>query len=111
MSSYTATAPDRSEVDAFPGATVIEFGTNWCGYCQAAQPLICEAFDSNPRVRHLKIEDGKGRPLGRSYGVKLWPTLIFLRDGVEVARVVRPADTGVIRDAFAQLDRGSDSPG
>ena len=41
-------------------------------------------------VTHLKIEDGRGRPLGRSFGVKLWPTLVLLRDGQERARVVRP---------------------
>jgi thioredoxin 1 len=104
MSSYTATAPDRADVDALPGPAVIEFGTSWCGYCQAAQPFIVEAFAAHPNVRHLRIEDGKGRALGRSFGVKLWPTLIFLRDGVEQARLVRPAETKVIRDALGRID-------
>ena len=104
MSDYTATAPDRSEVDAFSGAAVIEFGTSWCGYCQAAQPLIAEAFETHPSVRHLKIEDGKGRPLGRSFGVKLWPTLIFLRDGVERARVVRPTESAAIRAGLDSIE-------
>lgn len=104
MSSYTDVAPDRSAVDALPGATVIEFGTSWCGYCQAAQPLIAEAFEAHTDVRHLRIEDGKGRPLGRSFGVKLWPTMIFLRDGVEVARVVRPTESAAIREALARIE-------
>ncbi len=47
--------------------------------------------------------DGKGRPLGRSYGVKLWPTLVFLKDGHEVARVVRPADATPLKQALDQL--------
>lgn len=38
----------------------------------------------------MRIEDGRGRPLGRSFKVKLWSSLILLRDGVEIARVVRP---------------------
>jgi thioredoxin 1 len=96
---YAKTAPSRAEVDAFAGAAIVEFGTDWCGYCQGAQPLIGEAFAAHPGTRHLKIEDGPGRPLGRSFKVKLWPTLIFLKDGVEVARVVRP-------DAVAQLEAG-----
>ena len=99
---YTANAPTRAEVDALAGATVIEFGTNWCGICAGAQPAIVASFSAHPAVRHLKIEDGPGRPLGRSFGVKLWPTLVFLRDGVEVARVVRPADANQIEaDGFA----------
>ena len=101
---FAVTAPSRAEIDALGGPSVIEFGTSWCGYCRAAQPLIAEAFQDHAGVRHLKIEDGSGRPLGRSFRVKLWPTLIFLDNGREVARVVRPKSTSEIRDAFALID-------
>lgn len=103
MSAYIEKAPTRAEVDALPGATVIEFGTNWCGFCNAAQPLITQAMSAHPGLRHLKVEDGPGRPLGRSFKVKLWPTLIFMKDGVEVARVIRPASSQVVSDAAAQI--------
>jgi thioredoxin 1 len=93
----------RAEVDALEGPTLIEFGTPWCGWCRRAQPLIAEAFAAHPGVRHLKIADASGRRLGRSFGVKLWPTLIFLRDGEEKARLVRPSDAGVIRAALAKI--------
>jgi thioredoxin 1 len=97
-SLFEEVEPSRETVDALRGAAVLEFGTGWCGYCRAAQPLIAEAFAAHPGVRHLRIEDGKGRRLGRSFAVKLWPTLIFLRDGQEVARLVRPGD-------IADIDR------
>ncbi|TKC88342.1 thioredoxin family protein [Trinickia terrae] len=101
--AYSKTAPTRAEVDALAGATVLEFGTDWCGYCQRAQPAIRQALGAHAHARHLKIEDGPGRPLGRSFKVKLWPTLIFLRDGAEVARVVRPADAAAIGEGIAAL--------
>ncbi|AYH44073.1 thioredoxin family protein [Azoarcus sp. DN11] len=103
---YATVAPDRKEIDALKGATVLEFGTGWCGYCRGAQPLIAEAFAAHPGIRHLKIEDGPGRPLGRSFRVKLWPTLVFLRDGVEVARIVRPGSAAEIAEALRQLETG-----
>jgi len=87
---YASQAPTREEVDTLQGAVVLEFGTNWCGHCSAAQGAIETAFAAHPRVPHLKVEDGRGRPLGRSFGIKLWPTLVFLRDGREQARTVRP---------------------
>ena len=105
MSAYTETAPTRAEVDALPGTTVIEFGTHWCGFCAAAQPFISKAMARHPQLRHLKVEDGPGRPLGRSFKVKLWPTLIFMKDGVEVARVVRPGSAEMVSDAAEQIDR------
>ncbi|WP_225785011.1 thioredoxin family protein [Xenophilus sp. Marseille-Q4582] len=101
---YATDHPKRDEVDAQPGLTVLEFGANWCGICKAAQPVIAEALAEAPAgLRHMKLEDGSGIPLGRSFGVKLWPTLIFLRDGQEVARVVRPTRADDVRAPLAQL--------
>lgn len=98
---YESPGPGIAEVEALPGATVLEFGTPWCGYCRAAQGPIGQALADQPQVRHLKVEDGSGRPLGRAYRVKLWPTLIFLRDGKEVGRLVRPQQPSPIREALA----------
>ena len=103
---YAPVAPDRADVDAIPGAVVVEFGTDWCGHCQRARPLVQAAFEAHPAVRHVKVEDGRGRRLGRSFGVKLWPTLVFLRDGEEVARVVRPTGAGELARAFNLVDPG-----
>lgn len=101
--AYSADAPTREQVDAMPGAVVLEFGTSWCGFCRAAQPLIAKAMPAQAGVRHLKVEDGPGRPLGRSFGVKLWPTLVFLKDGHEVARLTRPRSDDEIAQALAQI--------
>lgn len=99
----TVAEPAREELDAMPGPVVVEFGTSWCGHCRAAQPLLAPAFTSRPEVRRIKVEDGPGRKLGRSFKVKLWPTLVFLADGEEVARLVRPGASAEIEDAFATL--------
>lgn len=41
-------------------------------------------------MRHIKVYDGRGKPLGRSFRVKLWPSFVFLRDGKVLHQVARP---------------------
>jgi thioredoxin 1 len=95
-----ATEPDRHDVDLLPGPVLLEFGTDWCGHCRSAQPLIADALTQRPGTRHVRVIDGPGKRLGRSFGVKLWPTLVFLRDGREASRLVRPSTADAIVQAL-----------
>ncbi|HUQ73283.1 MAG TPA: thioredoxin family protein [Burkholderiales bacterium] len=107
---YIAVEPKREEVDTLSGPTLLEFGSPWCGWCRRAQPLIAEGLAAHPGVRHLKIADASGKRLGRSFRVKLWPTLVFLAEGRETARLVRPDSAAEIAEALARIDN-SETPG
>ncbi|HEX7047753.1 MAG TPA: thioredoxin family protein [Gammaproteobacteria bacterium] len=96
--------PTREELDALQGPVMAEFGASWCPHCIRVQADIRAALAHHPDVRHLKIEDGKGRRLGRSFSVKLWPTLIFMNNGNEVSRLVRPTGLETIIDALDEID-------
>lgn len=103
QATHWATEPTRQAIDALQGVSLLEFGTPWCGHCLRAQPLLQSALAAYPDLAHIKVEDGPGRALGRSYRVKLWPTLIFLRDGQEVERLVRPESEEAIQQALQRL--------
>jgi thioredoxin 1 len=107
IDEYAATEPTRAEIDALPGPVLLEFGSASCGWCIRAQSLLNGAFAAHPDVRHIKVEDGSGRPLGRSFGVKLWPTLVFMKDGREVTRLIRPSRPQELADAFNTIDRAA----
>jgi thiol-disulfide isomerase/thioredoxin len=82
---------------------LLEFGADWCGFCRVLQPAIATALSRRRQVRHVKVADGPGKPLGRSYQVKLWPTLIVLVDGAEVARLEGPTRTQIL-GLWSELD-------
>lgn len=96
--------PTRHEIDQTPGLAVLEFGADWCPHCQAIQSDMSAALVRSPEVRHISIEDGRGKPLGRSFRVKLWPTLVFMRDGQVVSQLVRPSSEEIAM-AFSELVR------
>ena len=100
---FETTEPARAEIDARRGPLLLEFGSPTCGWCRRAQPLVEEALAAQPGVPHVKVADGPGQPLGRSFRVKLWPTLVFLRDGVEQARAVRPQSVAEIAEGLQRV--------
>lgn len=97
---YETVEPLRTQIDALPGPTIVEFGTPWCGHCKALQPALSQALQDRPEVHHVKVEDGPGCPLGRSFMVTLWPTLIFMQDGREITRLVRPEGAALLQQAL-----------
>jgi len=95
-------APTREEIDTMPGLVMLEFGTDWCGFCRAAQPQVAALLGENAQVRHVKVEDGPGRPLGRSFRVRLWPNFVLLKEGAVVRQLARPS-AQELKDGFATL--------
>ena len=102
--AWAAQEPTREAVDAMRGPVLLEFGTPWCPHCLAAEPLVSHALAQHHDVAHLRIEDGRGRRLGRSFAVKLWPTFVLMRDGVEQARTVRPRSLREVEALFDEAD-------
>ncbi len=92
---YEETTLSRAEVDALTGPVVVEFGASWCGICAAFKPLAEAAFAAYEGIHHIRVEDGPGKRLGRSFRVKLWPTYVFMKDGQVVQIAVRPTASEV----------------
>lgn len=88
---YSGVEPSRAEIDASSGLLLVEFGAPWCGYCRAVQATLADVMQHFPEVRHIKVHDSPGQPLGRSFRVKLWPNLVLLRDGKVLFQLARPS--------------------
>lgn len=103
-SDYAEEAFTFEQISKSSGDVLLEFGAPWCGHCQAASSTINEVVSEHSELRHIKIYDGKGKRLGRMFKVKLWPTLILLHDGKEVARLVRPLRSDEVRQLISKIN-------
>ena len=101
--SYQEEGPTIEQVHNMDGYAVLEFGTPWCGHCKTALPAVQKLL-SDRDLPHIKVFDGKGKSLGRSFKVKLWPTLILLNSGQEVARLVRPVSPDEVKALLEHLE-------
>ncbi|PKH09401.1 thioredoxin family protein [Moritella sp. Urea-trap-13] len=100
---YRDDAPKMADIETWTGYAILEFGAPWCGHCQAAESVVKDVVAEHPQLPHIKIADGRGKKLGRIFKVKLWPTLVLLKDGQEVSRIVRPTGITEVRDLLAGI--------
>lgn len=89
--NYLAQEPTQEDLLNQAGDILLEFGADWCPHCQAILPFLQSSFREDDDIKHLKVADGKGKRLGRLFGVKLWPTLVFIRDGNILKQMARPS--------------------
>lgn len=100
---YADEEPSLDDVNSLSGLAFLEFGAPWCRHCQASLDATKKIIDEHSGVFHVKVFDGKGKRLGRQFGIKRWPTLIALIDGKEVGRIVRFTSSNKVRELFSSL--------
>lgn len=90
MSYESSWAEETADLDYESGVVLLEFGAKWCRHCKAIQEYLESFLEERPEITHYKIGDGKGKPLGRKFNVKLWPNFVLLRDGEVLGQMTRP---------------------
>ena len=50
-------APTREEIDRAPGLLLLEFGTDWCGFCRGGAPQVAALLREHPGIRDTVKDD------------------------------------------------------
>ena len=70
------------------GVVVADFFSTTCGPCKMLSFVLNDVEKAlGDKVKILKVDFDKNKDLTEKYEVKGYPTLIFLKDGVEVKRM------------------------
>ncbi len=84
---------------ATEGLVMVDFWAEWCGPCRAIAPILEELAEaSEGRVTLMKVNVDENPGLAARYGIRSIPTILFVKEGTVVDRVVGAASKAVLRD-------------
>ena len=89
MEVLKITADDfKKEVLEESKTVVIDFYADWCGPCKMLAPVLEEIAKENTNTKFVKINVDDAQDLAMEYNVMSIPTLVVIKNGKEVNRVV-----------------------
>ena len=83
----------RNEILTSDKPVLVDFWAVWCGPCRAVGPIVeevAEEFAGRAVVAKLDVDNNRDTPV--KYGIQAIPTLLFLKNGQEVDRIVGRVD-------------------
>ena len=66
--------------------TVKKFSAQWCGPCRALTPVMNEIKGNFSNVKFEEYDIDEYSDVTEEYGVRSVPTVIIVKDGIEVNR-------------------------
>ena len=66
--------------------TVKKFSAAWCGPCRALAPMMNEIKGQFSNVRFEEYDVDEAYEEATKYGIRSVPTVIMVKDGIEVER-------------------------
>jgi thioredoxin 1 len=87
------------------GVSLIDFYADWCGPCRMLTPVIHEVADQlHSRAQFFKVDVDASQKTAAHFQVMSIPTLILIKNGLEVGRLVGLRDAKTIKQFIeAQL--------
>ena len=88
MSVMNVTMSNFDEVKNSEKPVLLDFFAVWCGPCQMVSPLVDSIAEENPQYLVGKINVDEEQQLAQMFDVENIPTLIVMKNGKVVHRVV-----------------------
>ena len=75
---------------------LVDFYADWCGPCKMLSPVMEEIAQENEDIKVVKINIDNQRDLALDYDVMPIPTVVAIKNGQEIDRLVGFADKSEI---------------
>lgn len=88
----------ENEVLCSKKPVLIDFYAEWCGPCRALSPIVEEIADSREDIKVCKVNVDENMSLAQKYSVESIPTLVVVKDGSVVNKVVGAVPRSTIEE-------------
>lgn len=93
-----------AEIIASGKPVVIDFWAEWCGPCRMISPIVDElAAEYEGRALIVKCDVEQNDEITMKYGVRNIPTIVFIKDGVQVDKQVGAASKEALKQKIEKL--------
>lgn len=90
-------------MDLTVGICAVKFGAAWCGPCQMMEPLLQKMKNEFSGINYISVDIDDKPQLAKTYRIRSLPTVILLKEGQEVTRLVGAVKTEPLRKALKDL--------
>jgi thioredoxin 1 len=75
---------------------LIDFYADWCGPCKMLSPILANIAEKHPEITVVKCDVDANQELAMKFGVRSIPTVVAMKNGVEVNRKVGLAGENIL---------------
>jgi thioredoxin-like negative regulator of GroEL len=87
----------------------LKFWAEWCGPCKTLDPHLKKMKEEFPSIEFQEIDCDDDNDLVKKHNVKSVPSIILLKDGIEINRIVGAVLITPLRKAFRDFVQGEEN--
>lgn len=81
---------------------LVDFYAEWCGPCKMLAPIVEEVASENEDLKVVRINIDNEESIAMDYQIMSIPTLVLIKDGKEVDRVIGAVQKKVIENMIGK---------
>lgn len=103
VQEITSAADMTTALGAADKLIVVDFYATWCGPCKMISPMIEKFSQQYSEAGFYKIDVDNVPELAQKYEISAMPTLVFFKNGKEIAKVVGANMAAVKQNIVANI--------